>query len=85
MLCWNNITGACFHGDRCKFAPQGHVSGDKLPDAFVDHALSLLGPGIDGVVKDIESRQGVGNKRPYAAVGSAGHYGPADTNKSQRR
>lgn len=84
LLCWNNLTGVCFHGDRCKFAPRGHVKGDRLPDAFVDHALKLLMPGIDGVVKDIESRQG--NKRPYAAVGSAGHYGPADTNnKSQRR
>ena len=84
LLCWNNITGVCFHGANCKFAPLGHVPGDRLPEAFVDHALRLLQPGIDEVTKEAEAKVGTAdNKRPYSAVSSWGHYGPAE--KTQRR
>ena len=81
MICWNNITGVCFHGANCKFAPLGHVSGDRLPEGFVDQAMDLLMPGVDEVVKEVEAKRG--EKRPHSAVSSWGHYGPAD--KSQRR
>ena len=50
----------------------------------MEHALRLLMSGVDGVVKDIEARQG--DKRSYSAFGVVGHYGPADSNnKFQRR
>ena len=80
-ICWNNITGVCFHGANCKFAPLGHVPGDRLPEGFVDQALALLMPGVDEVVKEVEAKRG--EKRPHSAVSSWGHYGPAD--KPQRR
>ena len=66
MICWNNITGVCFHGANCKFAPVGHVSGDRLPEGFMDQAMDLLMPGVDEVVKEVEAKRG--EKRPHSAV-----------------
>ena len=72
-MCWNNATGPCIFGDKCKFKIC-HFNGGRFPDEFCHELVAVIKTGVDKIVRDEKKRKNGGS-----------HYGPSDSASKRRR
>lgn len=71
--CWNNATGPCVFGDKCKFKIC-HFNGSRFPDNFCHELVTVIKPGVDEIVREEKAKKANGS-----------HYGPASSASKRRR
>ena len=55
-VCWAWVLGGCTYPG-CKFRQYGHVSRDKMTDAFAEEVVRLLQPGVAVCLQTAKERK----------------------------